>query len=110
MAQKNKNASSAKISAEQKYNDFVADLFIRSIESGTAPWTKPWSTEDMMNMAPRNPETGTLYKGSNAAMLMMTEALNGYEDPRWMTFNQAKKCWRLCQGRGTRSTVKNLHF
>lgn len=90
MAQKNKNASSAKISAEQKYNDFVADLFIRSIESGTAPWTKPWSTEDMMNMAPRNPETGTLYKGSNAAMLMMTEALNGYEDPRWMTFNQAK--------------------
>ena len=93
MAQKNRNTPTTKttrVSAEQKYNDFVADLFIKSIESGTAPWTKPWSTEDMVNMTPRNPETGTFYKGSNAALLFMTEELNGYQDSRWMTFNQAK--------------------
>lgn len=93
MAQKNRNTPTTKttrVSAEQKYNDFVADLFIKSIESGTAPWTKPWSTEDMVNMAPRNPETGTFYKGSNAALLFITEELNGYQDSRWMTFNQAK--------------------
>ena len=93
MAQKNRNTPTTKttrVSAEQKYNDFVADLFIKSIESGTAPWTKPWSTEDMVNMTPRNPETGTFYKGSNAALLFITEELNGYQDSRWMTFNQAK--------------------
>lgn len=89
MAQKNKNAST-KISAEQKYNDFVANLFVKSIESGTAPWTKAWSTEDMLWMAPRNPETGTVYKGTNAALLLINGEQNGYQDPRWMTFNQAK--------------------
>ena len=85
-----KNSTDSKKSAEQRYNDFVSDLFIKSIESGTAPWTKPWSISDMVSAAPRNPETGTFYKGSNELMLLMTSCMKQYDDPRWMTFNQAK--------------------
>lgn len=85
-----KNSADNKKSAEQRYNDFVADLFIKSIESGTAPWTKPWSISDMVSAAPRNPETGTFYKGSNELMLLMTSCMKQYDDPRWMTFKQAK--------------------
>ena len=87
---RNSTGSKKTASAEQRYNDFVSDLFIKSIESGTAPWTKPWSISDMVSAAPRNPETGTFYKGSNELMLLMTSCMEHYDDPRWMTFNQAK--------------------
>ncbi len=39
--------------------------------------------------APNNPISNTVYKGGNRIRLMFAAYLNGYDDPRWMTFKQA---------------------
>ncbi len=56
---------------------------IKALEKGTAPWTKPWKAGEIA--LPRNPVTGTLYRGANSLKLLG----KGYSDPRWMTFHQA---------------------
>lgn len=38
---------------------------------------------------PYNPISGAEYSGTNFAMLVYASIARGYEDPRWMTFNQA---------------------
>ena len=73
-----------------KFENFISDLFIKAIEKGNAPWTKPWTNNDMLNSLARNPETGTVYQGNNQVILMTQALANGYNDPRWLTFNQAK--------------------
>lgn len=60
----------------------VANLLIEKLEQGTAPWQKPWQNTPVQ---PINPTTGKYYKGGNRLYLMM----QGYSDPRWMTFKQA---------------------
>lgn len=60
-----------------------AEKVIKMLEEGTAPWQKPWHPAE--NLAPRNPLSGTVYKGVNRLHLAMA----GYEDPRWMTLKQA---------------------
>ena len=63
----------------------ITDRIISAIEAGgIAPWRKPWVTS--ASNAPRNPITGKLYRGINVFLL----GACGFEDPRWMTFNQAK--------------------
>ena len=66
----------------QTYHRRVAELLIKKIQEGTAPWQRPWSAGGEM---PRNPATGKEYHGGNAIALMM----QGYDDPRWMTYKQA---------------------
>lgn len=38
-----------------------------------------------------NPSSNCIYKGSNQTKLALIALKNGYSDPRWLTFNQAKK-------------------
>lgn len=87
-----RNTDSNNYSEEQneKFENFVTDLFINAIEKGTAPWQKPWTTQEILDAEARNPETGTIYQGQNQTILMTQSLLNGYNDPRWLTFNQAK--------------------
>ncbi|SDF11166.1 protein of unknown function [Mucilaginibacter pineti] len=63
----------------------VAEKLIEQLKAGTAPWQKPWGNGLPSFELPYNAVTGNRYKGINTIALMMT----GYDDPRWLTFNQA---------------------
>ena len=69
---------------EQDFYREVTEKLIDQIQKGTAPWQRPW--EGIQGAFPRNPTTGEEYHGGNMLNLMM----QGYQDPRWMTFNQAR--------------------
>jgi antirestriction protein ArdC len=74
--------------AEEKRKPFhqeFAEKIIAQLEAGTAPWLRPWHPGGA-NFAPHNPVSGTVYRGVNRLNL----AMSGFEDSRWMTFNQAK--------------------
>lgn len=58
----------------------VTDRIISALESGTAPWRKPWTGGG----APRNAITGRAYSGINYFLLA---SIGGGE---FLTFNQAK--------------------
>lgn len=60
-------------------------------------WTKAWALA-----APMNPTTGTVYHGRNALLLYLCMRVRGLEDPRFMTFNQAKSLG-LSVKKGSRS-------
>lgn len=53
------------------------------IKDGDTFYDPGWSREAM---APRNPVTGTVYKGSNRLILMLAAKKYAYRDPRWMTY------------------------
>ena len=57
----------------------VTDRLIKALEEGVVPWRRTWSFASPRNISNRR------YRGINALILSML----GYEDPRWLTFNQA---------------------
>lgn len=72
------------------YRKEVTERLIGMLESGTAPWQKPWDAGIAAMNRPHN-FNGRPYHGVNALMLWCTAIDKGYEDPRWLTFNQVKK-------------------
>ena len=70
---------------QDKLNEFGKEV-LKAIKSGKAPWQKPWKEGELLEI-PKNATTDNGYKGVNLINL----ALSGYNDPRWLTFNQAKK-------------------
>lgn len=79
--------------AKKPFHEAFAEKIIGLLEAGTAPWQKSWTPAE--NLAPRNPVSGTVYKGVNRLNL----SLAGYEDPRWMTFKQANDAgYRIKKG------------
>src|SRR5580704_5609441 len=62
--------------------EIVTEQIIKQLESGVAPWRKPWRTE-----SPSNLITGKEYRGINPFLL----APQGYGSRYWLTFNQANK-------------------
>lgn len=70
---------------KQSFAEKVATRLIEQLEAGTAPWQKPWEP-GTGGFMPMNPTTGNRYKGINALHLMA----QGYDDNRWMTYNQAQ--------------------
>ena len=74
----------------------VTNDIIRLLETGTAPWQKPWEGGSQM---PMNPTTGKSYRGGNVLALMISGMRKGYGDPRWMTYKQASdKGWQVRKG------------
>ena len=69
---------------QDKLNEFGLEV-LNAIESGKAPWQKPWKEGELLEI-PKNATTDNGYKGVNLINL----AMSGYNDPRWLTFNQAK--------------------
>jgi antirestriction protein ArdC len=59
----------------------VTEKIIRQLESGVAPWRKPWTTGAPVNLVSKRE-----YSGLNVILL----ASQGYGSPYWLTFNQAK--------------------
>ncbi len=65
----------------------VTNKIIMALESGNfSEWIQPWN-----NGLPFNAISGHRYKGINQIILGLEMWVKGYEDPRWLTFNQAKK-------------------
>ena len=63
------------------------------------PWQKPWEPQFGDLSAPHNPTTERLYSPLNGLILSTAALEHGYEDPRWMGFNQAKEQgWSVRRG------------
>ena len=96
MAEKNKTTEKKNKFSETREN-FV-NAVIESLEKGKIPWQKTWDT-DYGNNFLYNPVTGTKYKGVNNVMLLFSSYTQGYEDNRWVTFNQARENgWSVKKG------------
>lgn len=65
------------------YHEELANRIIDMLEKGVAPWQQ--DNVPGVSHAPRNPESGVVYKGVNRVAL----AMSGFSDPRWMTLKQA---------------------
>lgn len=64
----------------------TTESIIAMLESGVAPWRKPWTAQGM----PVNAVTQRPYRGVNVFILWAVEATRGYTGGGWLTFNQAK--------------------
>ena len=62
----------------------ITNKIIDSLQEGVIPWRKPWAGYNSM---PKNPVSGTRYSGLNIFLL----ACSPFNNPNWLTFNQAKK-------------------
>lgn len=97
MAEKNNNTPEKKNKFAETRENFV-NAVIESLEKGKIPWQKTWDADCGNNLL-YNPVTGTRYKGVNNIMLIYSSYAKGYEDNRWVTFNQAKENgWSVRKG------------
>ncbi len=62
--------------------EIITEKIIKQLESGVAPWRKPWTCQ-----TPANLITQKEYRGLN----VFTLASQGFPSPFWLTFNQAAK-------------------
>jgi antirestriction protein ArdC len=67
----------------------VSARIIAELETGAAPWVKPWRATAGANV-PCNAVTNRPYSGCNVVLLWLA-ANAGYAMPRYLTFNQAKE-------------------
>ena len=68
----------------------VTNQIITAMESGTAPWRKPWTGAAGGVAFPRR-HNGETYQGINVVMLWLEAAERGYTSPFWMTYKQAQE-------------------
>lgn len=73
-------------SGRRDFRQEVTERMIRALDEGTPPWRKPWFSQGAFNGV-----TGREYHGGNRLYLRMVAQENGWDDPRWYTFNQAKQ-------------------
>lgn len=87
--------------AKRDFRQEATDLIVDMLEKGTSPWQRPWDKNiaaQQLQM-PHNGATGRAYTGGNAMYLMAKGMQKGYDDPRWMTYEQASsKGWQVRQG------------
>ncbi|MDR2568336.1 MAG: ssDNA-binding domain-containing protein [Mycoplasmataceae bacterium] len=75
---------------KSKVREKLVELYTKSLEENEVPWRKTWNF-----VAPFNPVTKKKYNGVNFLALKTAQK----EDPRWLTFNQAKqKGWNVKPG------------
>lgn len=84
MARYNKPTSDGP-SSEDKALDFFAEMMIEKIESINKDWKKPWFTEGALQW-PKN-LNGREYNGLNAFMLLLQCEKQGWQIPRFCTFD-----------------------
>ena len=68
----------------------VTERIIHQLETGVAPWVKPWSTTPGNGM-PVNALTGRQYSGANVVLLWMAQGNRDWPTARFLTFKQAKE-------------------
>lgn len=72
-----------------KVYQIVTDKVLAMIDSGVAPWKRPWKVGAGKQRSIDMISKGTYYNGINQFMLSMTASLNGWSNV-WMTFNMIK--------------------
>ncbi len=77
------------------YEKQVADMFIKGIQEGTAPWRKPWipgvnkRDYNLFQMADKNGKQTNHYRGINGLICEISRSFYlGSDDPRWCTVNE----------------------
>jgi antirestriction protein ArdC len=83
---------------ESVTNNIIADL-----ESGIAPWVKPWRNGNTGGILPMNAVTRRSYNGINIPILWNAQLTNGYKTASWMTYRQALELGAQVRG-GEKST------
>jgi putative DNA primase/helicase len=71
----------------------ITEGIVKSIAQGVVPWRRPWKTDPThpaVSGTPQNAVSKNVYRGGNRLILLCTMLAQGYSDPRWLTFNQAK--------------------
>ena len=71
---------------KDEYRKELADAFIHVLEEKGLEWKKEWHGPGIR--MPINAVTESRYNGINRLWLGICAMKNGYEDPRWATFNQ----------------------
>ena len=80
--------------SKNKTREQLAEMFVKSLREQKLPWYAVWNTYPQQNAV-----TAKAYRGINAFLLSMVAEAFGYDDPRWCTFNQAKKKgWHIKEG------------
>lgn len=78
-----------------EYRKQLTDRIIEQLESGVAPWIKPWDENVQMLGRVHNAITGRPYTGGNSLWLQC----HCYADPRWCTYKQAQAAgWHVKKG------------
>lgn len=72
-------------SGRSDFKKLIADEFLNTIDSEDYAWRKQWHG---IGGYPYNGVTNRKYQGLNVFYLSIVAMVNGYSDPRWMTFNQ----------------------
>lgn len=67
----------------------VTDRIITALESGVAPWVRPWQSE--VDPMPINADSRRTYRGVNFITLQLTAQACGYWRNCWLTYRQAEK-------------------
>lgn len=81
---KTSNEALSKLTTMQKT---IVEKVLENLENENNVWKQSWMPKNGVNSMPHNITTGRAYKGLNAVRLLM----QGYEDPRWLTFNQLEQ-------------------
>lgn len=87
----------------QKIYETVTNKIIAELETGTAPWVKPWKSSGSP-LFPHNAVTGRPYSGINVLLLWSMAANKGYSHSGWLTFRQA-----IALGAQVRKGEKGTH-
>lgn len=81
-----RKSNSTRVDVYERVTTAITD----ALDAGVAPWSKPWTSRPGAEpVRQQNAITGRPYRGINVFLLNVTAATQGYEDPRWLTFNQA---------------------
>lgn len=76
--------------AKKDFRQELTDKFVAALEQGKLPWQRPWNDRAVPLSTPINAISEKPYQGGNRLVLTLTQMDKSYEDPRWVTFNQAK--------------------
>lgn len=89
--------------AKQSVYEIVTNQVIEAIDQGVVPWAKPWTAAG----AHQNIE-GRKYRGLNPLLLEISAMTKGFDQPYWMTMNQAsKKGGKVIKG--SKSTIVTFY-
>lgn len=81
----------------KEFRKKLAEEFIEVLEKEPLTWHKGWNNIN----TPINGSSGYKYKGINKFLLRLLSKNRGYDDPRFLTFNQIKdKGWHLVNAKG----------
>lgn len=69
----------------------ITDKIVSALKAGVGPWIKPWDDSKVAFGLHRNGNSDRPYRGINVLLLNLVAFEKGYQDPRWVTFNDVQR-------------------